>query len=97
MYADNTVIFLKPSVRDATNLREILLNFGRVTGLQTNLQKTTVSTINYNNTDLEEILATLPIARAHSPHKYLGLPLSPRCLRKFYFQPERIKMSTRGG
>jgi hypothetical protein len=41
MYADDAVVFLKPSVRDATNLRDLLLNFGKVTGLQTNLQKTT--------------------------------------------------------
>jgi hypothetical protein len=76
MYADDAVVFLKPSVRDTTNLREILLNFGRVTGLQTNLQKTIVSTISCDNIDLEEILASLPIARAHFPLKYLGLPLT---------------------
>jgi hypothetical protein len=67
MYADDAVVFLKPSARDATNLREILLNFGRVTGLQTNLQKTIISTISCDNIDLEEILAALPIARAHFP------------------------------
>jgi hypothetical protein len=76
MYADDAVIFLKPSVRDATNLRDLLLNFGKVTGLQTNLQKTTVSTISCDNIDMEVILAALPIARAHFPLKYLGLPLS---------------------
>jgi hypothetical protein len=37
MYVDDAVIFLKPSVRDGTNLRELLLNFGKVTDLQTNL------------------------------------------------------------
>jgi hypothetical protein len=33
MYADDAVIFLKPTVSDARNLKAILLNFGRVTGL----------------------------------------------------------------
>jgi hypothetical protein len=37
MYADDAVIFLKPSVMDATNLRDLLLNFGAVIRLQTNL------------------------------------------------------------
>jgi hypothetical protein len=31
---------------------------------------------------MEQILAALPIARAHFPLKYLGLPLSPKRLRK---------------
>jgi hypothetical protein len=88
MYADDAVVFLKPSVTDATNLRDLLLNFGQVTGLQTNLQKTTVSIISCENIDLEAILAALPIARAHFPLKYLGLPLSPFRLRKLDFQPQ---------
>jgi hypothetical protein len=37
MYEDDTVIFLKPSVDNAINLKNILLSFGMVTGLQTNL------------------------------------------------------------
>jgi hypothetical protein len=42
MYADDVVIFLKSTVEDVTNLRDILIKFGSVTGLRTNLQKTTV-------------------------------------------------------
>ena len=61
MYADDAVIFLKPSVMDATNLRKLLLNFGAVTGLQTNLQKMTVSTIRCGNINMDKILAALPI------------------------------------
>jgi hypothetical protein len=37
---------------------------------------------------MEVILAALPIARAHLPLKYLGLPLSPNRLRKLDFQPQ---------
>jgi mannosylglycoprotein endo-beta-mannosidase len=95
MYADDVVVFLKPSVTDATNLRDLLLNFGQVTGLQTNLQKTTVSTISCDNIDLEVILAALPIARAHFPRKYLRLPLSPYRLRKLDFQPQIDKAAAK--
>jgi hypothetical protein len=45
MYVDDAVIFLKPTVSDARNLKSILLNFGMVTGLQANLQKTSVTPI----------------------------------------------------
>jgi hypothetical protein len=95
MYTDDVAVFLTPSIRDATNLRDLLLNFGKVTGLQTNLQKTTVSTISCDNIDMEEILAALPIARAHFPLKYLGLPLSPSRLRKLDFQPQIDKAAVK--
>jgi hypothetical protein len=45
MYAYNAVIFLKPTNSDVTNLKDLLLNFGAVTGLHTNLQKTSGATI----------------------------------------------------
>jgi hypothetical protein len=39
MYVDDVVILLRPTTNDVNNLRDILVNFGLVTGLQTNLQK----------------------------------------------------------
>jgi hypothetical protein len=87
MYEDDTVIFLKPSVDNAINLKNILLGFGMVTGLQTNLQKTSVTPINCNGLNLDTILANLPVARAAFPLKYLGLPLTLRRLKMLDFQP----------
>jgi hypothetical protein len=87
MYEDDTVIFLKPSVDDASNIKNILLSFGMVTELQTNLQKTSVTPISCNGLNLDTILANLPIVQAAFPLKYLGLPLTPRCLKKLDFQP----------
>jgi hypothetical protein len=37
MYVDDAVIFLKPTNSNVTNLKDLLLKFGAVTGLQTNL------------------------------------------------------------
>jgi hypothetical protein len=88
MYTDDAVIFLKPTVADVRNLRDLLVNFGAVTGIQTNLQKTTVSTISCNSVNIDEILSSLPLARAYFPLKYLGLPHSPKRLRKVDFQPQ---------
>jgi hypothetical protein len=87
MYADDAVLFLKPTARDADNLKRILANFGDVTGLQTNLRKTSVTPINCDSVDLDAILANLPLTRASFPLKYLGLPLTPRRLKRINFQP----------
>jgi hypothetical protein len=69
MYADDAVIFLKPTSMDVDNLKRILLNFGEVSGLQTNLQKTTITPISGNNINLEAILSNLPLTRASFPIK----------------------------
>jgi hypothetical protein len=87
MYADDTFIFLKPSHGDVTNLKCLLLNFGARTGLRTNLQKTSVTAVRCGNLDLDSILADFPVARAHFPLKYLGLPLTPMRLSRIDFQP----------
>jgi hypothetical protein len=81
------VIFLKPTPNDVNSLKRIILWFGEVTGLQTNLQKTSVTPISCGNVDLDAILANLPLARASFPIKYLRLPLTPQRLKKLDFQP----------
>jgi hypothetical protein len=43
LYADDEVIFLKPTPNDVNSLKRVLRWFGEVTGLQTNLQKKQVS------------------------------------------------------
>jgi hypothetical protein len=95
MYADDAVIFLKPTIKDVSNLKLLLECFGSVTGLQTNLQKTTVSAISCRGIDLNGLLASLPVARAHFPIKYLGLPLSTRRLKRVDFQPLVDKAASR--
>jgi hypothetical protein len=45
---------------DISNLKSILLNFGIVTGLQTNLQKTSVTPIACTGLDINAILPTSP-------------------------------------
>jgi mannosylglycoprotein endo-beta-mannosidase len=67
MYADDAVIFLKPTIRDVDNLKRILANFGEVTGLQTNLRKTSVTPISCDSVDLDAVLANLPLTRASFP------------------------------
>jgi hypothetical protein len=92
---DDVVIFIRLTKDDVNNLRDLLANSGVVTGLQTNLQKTTVSVISCSGINIEEILTGFPIERAHFPIKYLGLPLSTKWLRKVDFQPQIDKAASK--
>jgi hypothetical protein len=69
------------------SLKRILLWFSKVTSLQTNLQKTSVTPISCINIDFDTNLANLPLARASFPIKYLGPPLTYWRLKKLDFQP----------
>ena len=42
MYADDAVIFIKPIKEEVAALKRLLQLFGEVTGLKTNLQKSSV-------------------------------------------------------
>jgi len=86
MYADDAVIFIKPAGRDISNLALVLKNFGEVTGLTTNLLKTSVTPTSCEGMNLDDILAGFPVVRTSFPTKYLGLPLTIRRLRKSDFQ-----------
>jgi hypothetical protein len=86
LYADDAAIFIAPSKHDVQNLTAILHAFGEVTGLCTNFHKSSVVPICCHNIDLDDILHGTPVLRATFPLKYLGLPLSPWCLRRADFQ-----------
>jgi mannosylglycoprotein endo-beta-mannosidase len=87
MYADDAILFIKPTSQDADNLKRILTHFGEATGLQTNIPKSSVTPIRCDNIDLDAVLTNLPLSRANFPLKYLGLPLTPRRIKRIDFQP----------
>jgi hypothetical protein len=82
LYADDAAIFVAPVKEDIQNLACILHNFGKVTGLSTNFLKTSVVPIRCANLDLEDILHGIPAKRESFPIRYLGLPLTVRCLKR---------------
>ena len=86
LYADDAQSLWPPIKRDIDNLASILRGFGDVTGLCSNFQKSSVVPIRCNHLDLEQILQSMPAARASFPVKYLGLPLSVWQLKKVDFQ-----------
>ncbi|KAK1603765.1 hypothetical protein QYE76_027438 [Lolium multiflorum] len=82
LYADDAAIFMAPIKEDIQNLTSILHDFGKVTGLSTNFLKTFVVPIRCGNLDLDDILHGIPAVRESFPLRYLGLPLTVRCLKR---------------
>jgi hypothetical protein len=80
LYADDPVIFLKPTESDVYNINVLLLNFGCVMGLVTNMSTSSISPIRCVRLNLATILEPFPASQAVFLIKYLGLPLSLRRL-----------------
>jgi len=81
MYADDAAIFLRPIKEEVTALKHLLQLFGEVTGLRTNIHKSSVVPIRCENLDLDDILCDFLAQHTSFPIKYLGLPLAIRRLR----------------
>jgi len=86
LYADDVVFFLRPDVSDISVTMDILQIFGEASGLNTNLQKSSVLPIRCGDLDLTITQNLLPCALAEFPCKYLGLPLSLKKLNKSQVQ-----------
>jgi hypothetical protein len=78
-YADDAVIFLRPSESNMLVVRDILELFGQASGLRGNLAKSSASPISCSPDDFVRIADCLSCEIKDFPVKYLGLPL---CLRR---------------
>ena len=87
LYADDVVLFLRPTADDIGITLDILQLFGNASGLTTNLQKSSVLPIQCNDFDIATLQESLPCQIAEFPCKYLGVPLSPHKLTKAQAQP----------
>ncbi|WVZ58922.1 hypothetical protein U9M48_009140 [Paspalum notatum var. saurae] len=86
IYADDVVVFLRPAVGDIRITLDILSLFGDASGLQTNVQKSSVFPIQCNTEERELIQENLPCLMEDFPCKYLGIPLSLKKLSKAQIQ-----------
>lgn len=77
---------MAPFKEDIEQLTHILEGFGEVTGLVTNLEKSSVAPIRCSGIDLSAVLQCFPAVRSSFPMRYLGLPLSVHRLRRSDFQ-----------
>jgi hypothetical protein len=78
-----------------TSLTEILKSFGKVTGLQTNMNKNQIAPIRCSSIDLSTITSIFLAGLTNFPMKYLGLPLVVGRLKKVHLQPLLDKSRSR--
>jgi hypothetical protein len=95
LYADDVVLFLRPSASYIIITLDILQLLGAASGLTTNLQKSSVLPIRCNDDDKAVLLNYLPCQISDFPCKYLGVPLSPLKLTKTQIQPIIEKIADR--
>jgi hypothetical protein len=82
LYVDDVVMFLRLAAADIDLTMGILHLFGEVSGLKTNIQKSSAAPICCSATDMEVIQGCLTCRVEEFPIKYLGLPLSLKKLKK---------------
>ena len=76
LYADDVVIFLRPNHDDLCVVRDLLQCFGQVSGLKTNLVKSSAIPIQCSDEDIERASDILSCSIGSFPCTYLGIPLS---------------------
>ena len=86
LYADDVMIFLKPTLHDIRATSEILNLFADATGLRTNYAKSNLIPIRCDDIDLQPLQAELGCPLAAFPCTYLGMPLSDSRLRRIDYQ-----------
>jgi hypothetical protein len=75
-YADDAVIFLWPCNLDLIVIKHLLDIFGHVSGLQTNMSKSSISPIHCTEEELSAAVSVLSCSVKAFPCTYLGLPLT---------------------
>lgn len=78
LYADDVTLFIRPTVQEATAVKEILNLFGVVSGLKTNLAKCSIMPIFGAEDSLEEIVSILGCQVQAFSIKYLTLSVRGR-------------------
>jgi hypothetical protein len=89
VYADDVILFIRPSVQEATTVKEILRVFGEASGLKTNLSKCSITPIFSGEEALEEIVSILGCQIQEFLIRYLGLPLSTKKVAKAHVHSVR--------
>jgi hypothetical protein len=82
LYADDVILFLRPSESDIALTLRILHLFKNVAGLKTNIQKSSVVPIQCGDDDIASMHILLPCRMENFPINYLGIPLSIYKLKK---------------
>lgn len=86
LFADDVMLFLKPSVHDVQACSAILEDFSHATGLRINRAKCVAMPIRCGEEDVQMLCAGLGCPMGSLPFRYLGIPLSYHKLIPEQFQ-----------
>jgi hypothetical protein len=87
IFADDVVVFVKPTVRDLVTVRELLKIFGDASGLRVNYNKTAATLIRGAEVERELVSTILTCQITDFPIRYLGLQLALKPLTRAQWQP----------
>ncbi|WVZ80019.1 hypothetical protein U9M48_027537 [Paspalum notatum var. saurae] len=76
LYADDVVLFVRPTNDDLHMVKELLECFGHVSGLRCNLYKSAVTPVQCSEGEIALVSAELSCAVVNFPCTYLGIPLT---------------------
>jgi hypothetical protein len=86
MYADDVVMFVRPTRLDLLTCSAIVEDFGVASGLRTNLAKCSIHPIRCSTEQVELARGILGCEVGSLPFKHLGLPLGIRKVSATQFQ-----------
>lgn len=89
------IIFLRPNPADLYVIRDVLQYFGHVSGLKTNLVKSSAIPIQFSNEDIARTSDILSCSIGGFPCTYLGIPLNIHKPSKTNLQPLLDKIANR--
>ncbi|KAM0869672.1 hypothetical protein ACQ4PT_040498 [Festuca glaucescens] len=92
LYADDVVVFLKPSATELAATMKLFDIFTMATGLQANWRKSDVSPIACTKDQIAAAIGDTECPVQQFPITYLGMPLSDSRLKRVDFQPIVDKM-----
>ena len=87
IYADDVVLFVRPTIPDLRFVKEALHIFGIASGMNINYSKSTTIMIRDEDGDKELVAGAMPWSMDSFPCKYLGLQLSIWQLTRSEWQP----------
>jgi hypothetical protein len=87
LYADDVVLFVRPLIGDLYVIMDLLHCFGHVSGLMTNLVKSSATPIQCSNDDIGRTSEILSCVVRNFHCSYLGLPLSVHKFTKSDYLP----------
>ena len=91
-YADDTIIFCPPRIDFLTNIKNALILFHLVSGLQVNFHKSSLMGVNVEDSWLETAASRLLCKKGDLPFIYLGLPIGANIGRLSTWAPIITRM-----